>query len=85
MVARSAVNAAAMEDGAVNVARSLADQLAGRDFDRAASHWFSNSFKLSDYRCRHCRLPHVVGYAGAGEGFSFLAALTNPFMGGEYV
>jgi hypothetical protein len=68
---------AALEDGIVDVARRVADELAGRDFDRTAPRWFSGGSKFRGYRRCHCRLPHVDRDAVAGEGFSFVASLSK--------
>ena len=66
-----------MEDGVVNLARRLADELAGRDFRRSSPRKSSEYFKrCGDRRGDRC-LPHMDRDAGSGEGFSFLASLAD--------
>lgn len=72
-----------MEDGFLNLARRLADQLAGRDSHRSASRWLANGGKFRDRRRRDCRLPYLDRHAGASEIVSLMASLINELPGGE--
>ena len=73
-----------MEDGAVNVARCLADEFTRWHFNRAASRESSGCRKFGGYRRGNRGLSDLDRHADVSETFLFLASLTPDAVGGDY-